>query len=101
VYIFLNGIIIASSFNIYFVRQSIGEVFLSEEVELSLVKVCKNILDRYEIHFVEIVVDENHVYFLIQSVSKIFVEIAFRMVKVSLQKKFSDCMHKLKVSCGW
>lgn len=47
---------------------------LSEEVELSLVEVCENISDHYEIHFVEIGADENHVHFLIQSVSNISVE---------------------------
>ena len=44
---------------------------LSEPVENSLVAVCKNISERYEIHFVEIGADENHVHFLIQSDSKI------------------------------
>ena len=47
---------------------------LSEEVEISLVEICKNISERYEIHFVEIGADENHVHFLIQSVPKISVE---------------------------
>ena len=37
---------------------------LSEEVEISLVEVCKNISERYEIHFIEIGADENHVHFL-------------------------------------
>ena len=41
---------------------------LSEEVEKSLVAVCDKIAERYEIHFVEIGADENHVHFLIQSV---------------------------------
>lgn len=41
---------------------------LSEEVEKSLVVVCKNIENRFEIHFLEIGADENHVHFLIQSV---------------------------------
>ena len=38
---------------------------LSEEVEISLVEVFKNISERYEIHFIEIGADENHVHFLI------------------------------------
>ena len=41
---------------------------LSEEVEKSLVEVCKNIESRFEIHFLEIGADENHVHFLMQSV---------------------------------
>jgi REP element-mobilizing transposase RayT len=54
---------------------------LSSEVEISLVEVCKNISERYEIHFIEIGADENHVHFLIQSVPKISVEIIVRTVK--------------------
>jgi putative transposase len=41
---------------------------LSEEVEKSLVEVCKSIESRFEIHFLEIGADENHVHFLMQSV---------------------------------
>ena len=41
---------------------------MSEEVEKSLVEVCKNIESRFEIHFLEIGADENHVHFLMQSV---------------------------------
>ncbi len=41
---------------------------LSEAVELSLVDVCRNIEQRFEIHFIEIGADENHVHFMIQSV---------------------------------
>ena len=48
---------------------------LSESVEISLVQVCANISERYEIHFIEIGADENHVHFLIQSVPKISVEV--------------------------
>ena len=41
---------------------------LSEAVERSLVDVCRNIEQRFEIHFIEIGADENHVHFMIQSV---------------------------------
>lgn len=41
---------------------------LSEEVEKSLVEICKNIEMRFEMFFIEIGADENHVHFLIQSV---------------------------------
>ena len=43
------------------------EVF-SETVEQTLKEVCVDISRRYEIHYVEIGADENHVHFLIQSV---------------------------------
>jgi REP element-mobilizing transposase RayT len=41
---------------------------LSEEVAKSLVIVCKEIESRYEIYFIEVGADENHVHFLMQSV---------------------------------
>ena len=41
---------------------------LSKEVEFSLKDVCIGISERYEINFVEIGVDEDHVHFLVQSV---------------------------------
>ena len=44
---------------------------LSEAVEQSLVDVCRNIEQRFEIHFIEIGADENHVHFMIQSVPMI------------------------------
>jgi len=40
----------------------------TESVEKTLKKVCKGISNRYEIYFVEIGSDENHVHFLVQSV---------------------------------
>ena len=54
---------------------------LSEAVEESLVLVCKNIESRYEIHFVEIGADENHVHFLIQSVPMLSVKSIVQAVK--------------------
>ena len=41
---------------------------LTDEVSITLQKICSEISSRYEIHFVEIGCDENHVHFLIQSV---------------------------------
>ena len=54
---------------------------LSEPVENSLIEVCKNIESRYEIHFVEVGADENHVHFLIQSVPMLSVKIIAQTVK--------------------
>ena len=41
---------------------------MSEDVEKSLVEVCANIETRFEIHFLEIGADDNHVHFLMQSI---------------------------------
>jgi len=54
---------------------------LSDEVEISLIEVCKNISSRFEIHFVEIGADENHVHFLIQSVPMMSVKSIAQTVK--------------------
>ena len=60
---------------------------LSTCVETSLIKVCKDISDRYEIHFVEIGADENHVHFLIQSVPMLSVKIIVQTVKSITDKE--------------
>ncbi len=54
---------------------------LSESVEKSLVDVCKNIQSRYEVAFIEIGADENHVHFLIQSVPMMSVKEIVQTVK--------------------
>ena len=54
---------------------------MSESVENSLVEICKNISERYEIHFVEIGADDNHVHFLIQSVPMLSVKSIVQAVK--------------------
>lgn len=41
---------------------------MSDEVSVTLREVCLEISQRYEIHFLEIGCDEDHVHFLIQSV---------------------------------
>src|SRR3970040_1735840 len=73
---------------------------LSKEVEISLVEVCKKIEERFEINFVEIRADENHVHFLIQSVPMLSVKTIAQTVKVSRQKNFFDFTQKLKSNCG-
>ena len=54
---------------------------LYEVVEQSLVEVCKNIESRYELAFIEIGADENHVHFLIQSVPMMSVKEIVQTVK--------------------
>ena len=44
------------------------EEWFDAEVDLELKKVCLEISKRYEIHFVEIGTDQDHVHFLLQSV---------------------------------
>lgn len=54
---------------------------LSNSVENSLVLVCEDISQRYEIHFVEIGADDNHVHFLIQSVPMLSVKNIVQAIK--------------------
>ena len=45
-------------------------VVFSEEIDHTLKELCPEISKRYEIHFVKIGTDEDHVHFLVQSVPK-------------------------------
>jgi len=54
---------------------------LTDEVEKSMVAVCKNIEMRFEMSFIEIGADENHVHFLIQSVPMMSVKNIAQTVK--------------------
>jgi len=44
------------------------KVVISQEVDFSLKNICLEIAKRYEIHFVEIGTDKDHVHFLVQSI---------------------------------
>lgn len=54
---------------------------LSEPISESLKLVCQEISERYEVYFVEIGTDENHVHFLIQSVPVLSPSQIIKMVK--------------------
>ena len=43
-------------------------VVISEKVDMIMKEVCEDISDRYQIHFLEVGTDQDHVHFLIQSV---------------------------------
>ena len=51
------------------------------EVDKVLKDVCLEIEDRYEIHFLEIGTDKDHVHYLIQSVPMYSVEKIVQMIK--------------------
>lgn len=53
----------------------------SKEVEKTLKEICIGISERYEIYFVEIGADEDHVHFLIQSVPVLSVTEIIRTIK--------------------
>ena len=53
----------------------------SEEVEKTLKEVCLEIGERYEIKFIEIGVDEDHVHFLVQSVPTMMPKSIVQIIK--------------------
>lgn len=54
---------------------------LTKESGSTLVNVCKKITERYEIEFIEIGYESDHVHFLIQSVPNMSVSQLVRMIK--------------------
>ena len=73
---------------------------LSESVEKSLVEVYNKISERYEIHFVEIGADENHVHFLLQSVPVMSGKLITRTIKSITAKELFRLHPEVKVNCG-
>ena len=64
----------------------------TEEVSESLKETCIGIGERYEIYFVEIGVDEDHVHFLVQSVPMYSVTKLVRMIKsITAREVFRRC----------
>jgi len=53
----------------------------TKAVSKTLKEVCKGIGERYEIHFIEVGMDEDHVHFLIQSVPMLSVHTIIQMIK--------------------
>ena len=53
----------------------------SKEVEKTLVKTCMEISERYEINFIEIGNDEDHIHFLIQGIPTMAVSRIVQIVK--------------------
>ena len=62
-------------------------VVLSEEVDKTLKEVCMEISKRYEISFLEIGTDKNHVHFLIQSVPAYSTKKIIQTIKSITAKK--------------
>ena len=71
----------------------------NKKVEASLKKICQEIELRYEVHFVEIGSDKDHVHFLIQSVPMMLPSQMVRTIKSitarELFKKHSEIKKKL------
>ncbi len=54
---------------------------ITKEIRETLKEICIEISDRFEINFIEIGYESNHVHFLVQSVPKLFVSEISRTIK--------------------
>ena len=67
-------------------------VVFDEDVDNVLKEVCQEIEKRYDIRFLEIGTDKDHVHFLIQSVPKVSATQIIRVVKsITAREIFSRC----------
>jgi putative transposase len=67
-------------------------VVLSEKVEEVITSVCLEIEKRYDIKFLEVGSDKDHIHFLVQSVPKIRVSDLVRMIKsITAKEVFRTC----------
>ena len=72
-----------------------------EEVDSELREVCLEIEKRYEVKFLEIGVDKDHVHFLIQSVPTYSVTRLVKMIKsLTAREVFRRCPHVKKQLWG-
>jgi len=71
------------------------EVFV-KEIEDTLVSVCEDISKRYEIHFVEIGNDLDHIHFLVQSVPTMTVSKIVTIIKSITAKEIFKKHKKVK-----
>ena len=71
-------------------------VVIDERVDKCIRDVCIEIGQRYEIHFVEIGIDKDHVHFLIQSVPSCSISRLVKVIKSITAKKVFEIMPELK-----
>ncbi len=74
---------------------------INEEIEETIKEVCNEISKRYEIYFVEIGTDENHVHFLLQSIPNMLPSGIVQIVKSTTAREiFSKHPEVRKVLWG-
>ena len=68
-------------------------VVFTENVDAVLIKTCEEIEKRYEIHFLEIGTDADHVHFLVESVPSYSVTKIVTMIKsLTAREVFKQCL---------
>jgi len=68
----------------------------SDNVEITLKEICKGIEERYEIRFIEIGSDEDHVHFLLQSVPMNSPKRIIQIIKSITAKKIFEIHPEVK-----
>ena len=80
-------------------------VVISKEVDMTMKEICLEIEKRYEVHFLEIGTDKDHVHFLVQSVPKLSASEIIRMIKSIIArevfKKHPEVKEKLWCGEFW
>ncbi len=75
---------------------------IDEQVDVVLKAVCEEIAERYQVKFLEIGTDKDHVHFLVQSVPTYSVTKIVTMVKsLTAREIFRRCPHVKKQLWGW
>ena len=73
----------------------------TKEIEKTLVEICIEISQRYEINFMEIGNDEDHVHFLVQGIPKMPVSRIVQIIKsITARELFSKHLEIKKVLWG-
>ena len=68
------------------------KVVFDEQVEVELKNICLEIEKRYELKFLEIGTDEDHVHFLVQSVPRYSITKLVTLIKsITARKIFTNC----------
>ncbi len=87
-------------YHMVFPAKYIRKVFI-KEIEKTLIEVCMGISKRFEINFLEIGNDEDHVHFLIQGVPKMLVSRIIQIVKsITAREIFSKHKEIKKILWG-
>ena len=69
---------------------------IGDSISLFIKEICLEIGERYEIQFIEIGTDEDHVHFLVQSVPAISVEVIVRTIKSITAKEVFRSFPEIK-----
>jgi putative transposase len=73
----------------------------TKKVELSLKNIFFEIEERYEIHFVEIGADEDHVHFLVQSIPVISPSKVVQIINSITAKKIRTSPRDQEIALRW